>query len=108
MTNAEILTTVKLLLSIADTSQDAIINYYILALERRIINICGLSSFPTELADLVVDIIVKKMKDDITDGLESINMGDTNIKVKSNPKNIIGYLEENMSELESFMFVEVI
>ena len=108
MTNAEILTTVKLLLGITDTNQDAIINYYISALERRIVNICGLSSFPTQLADLVVDIIVKKMKDDITNGLESINMGDTNIKIKNNSKNIIGYLEENMSELESFMYVEVV
>jgi hypothetical protein len=110
MTNAEILTTVKLLMGIEDydDSQDAIINYYISALERRIVNICGLSSFPTALADLVVDIIVKKMKDDIKNDLDSIDMGDTSIKVKSNSKNIIGYLEENMSELESFMYTEVI
>lgn len=108
MTNSEILTTVKLLLSISDTSQDAIINYYISALERRIVNICSLSTFPIELADLVVDIIVRKMKDDIADDLDSIDMGDTNIKIKTNSKNIIGYLDENMTELQRFMYTEVI
>ena len=108
MTNADILATVKLMLGILDTSQDAIINYYISALQRRIVNICNLSLFPIELADLVVDIIVKKMKDDITDGLESINMGDTNIKIKNNSKSIIEYLDENMLELEKFMYCEVI
>ena len=110
MDNAEILTTVKLLMDIVelDDSQDAIINYYISALERRIVNICGLSSFPIALADLVVDIIVKKLKDDITDSLDSIDMGDTSIKIKNNTKNIIGYLDENTSELDRFKYTEVI
>ncbi|KNY26329.1 phage head-tail connector protein [Pseudobacteroides cellulosolvens] len=110
MTNSEILSTAKLLLDISDTSQDAIINYYISALQRRIVNICGLSSFPTELSDLVVDIIVRKIKDDRLDGLDSVNMGDTNIKIKGSKdsKNIIGYLEENMSELQNFQYTEVI
>jgi hypothetical protein len=108
LTNSEMLTIIKLLLGITDVSQDEIINYYISALERRIINICKLSSFPTGLADLVVDIIVKKMKDDIKNDLDSIDMGDTSIKVKNTSKNIIEYLDQNMSELENFMYTEVI
>lgn len=99
---------IKMLLDITDTSQDDIINYYISALQKRIVNICELSSFPDELSDLIIDIVVKKMKNDILEDLDSVKIGDTNIKVKSNSKTIIDYLNDNMSELEKFMYVEVI
>jgi hypothetical protein len=108
MTNIEMLSTIKLLSDISDTSMDTTITYYIEALQRRIKNICGLSEFPPELCDLVIDIAVKKVKDDILDELDSLHIGDTNIKLKNNSKSIIEYLNDNMSELENFTYTEVI
>jgi hypothetical protein len=108
MNDVEILNTIKMILKITDTTQDTLIKYYISSVKRKVMNICSLFSFPDELVDMIVDVIVKKLNAGNVSGFDSINIGDTNIKLKNSDKDIDDFIIEHMDELKNFMYAEVI
>lgn len=71
------LESIKSILDIKDSLQDDVINTLIEIVQQRIQNYCSISVMPTELENVVVDIVVNRLSKE--NGVKSVKTGDTTI-----------------------------
>ena len=69
------LETIKILLAITDSSKDNLLNTYIYMVQEEIMNYCGITSVPDELANTVNYMVICKYSQEGAAGLSSASFG---------------------------------
>jgi len=71
------LTKIKTLLNIADSSQDELLSLYLDIVKQKVLNYCNREDIPSELELIVVEMTVKQFKSKGGRIVQSVKRGDT-------------------------------
>lgn len=71
------LTKIKVLLNITDSSQDELLSLYLDIVKQKVLNYCNRDDIPTELELVVVEMTAKQFKSRGGRVVQSVKRGDT-------------------------------
>lgn len=93
---------IKMILGITDNSKDNLLTYYIMSIERKILNYCNIIELPSELQPVIVDKVVGLMSG--SNEVKSVTRGDT--KIDYNIVNKSYLLDDVKAQLNRFRRVK--